>query len=553
MFDFRGAKFCICRTRQPPTNDDAGIPPEFIGNVAHLGATVHPEKLDTWLFTNSESIDSTASCFVRCTVDTAVPVPTLETLASHDAGQPPLSKSKHKSRDDKSDSNNSKSDTKSRADKSSSADTKTTKHPTPPAGPSTPFDELYLYIELITTIVVRKDVARAGSALKHGKRKKGSVSYKEEIDDDGSGGEKGDDEDKVAEEKVDREVTTVDLSSGWAMIPISASISTTASSPNYTLSTTRDGGKQLSISMVGGTPFSVQSVDCGEVVPRTSTWQAMRRAVGVQVKSSMVIVLSPPVKSTAPKDPAGSNMSFFATSNTVSAFAKLTDFLPKNICVPTSAVMMVGIYRRLLRNSMSKMMYIDPASSKAKSSAVTAVASKDAHLSSGSAGGVKKSTGLSTAAIDPILIHFPKLMEDPAASKVLFYLWEKQMPPAVRGKKNADHAMTEVADNLAVKNFSDIVLRVWRAFGSPIAQKCRLKPVESLEDIRNRENYIRLVVGVEAVAMSKVNANPSAGEGAALSSTVAVAERNKQLVESQDMVYAPFSTKELLWRPSKVI
>ena len=34
----------ICKTDKPPSNQEPGNPPEFLGNVTKLHATVHPSR-----------------------------------------------------------------------------------------------------------------------------------------------------------------------------------------------------------------------------------------------------------------------------------------------------------------------------------------------------------------------------------------------------------------------------------------------------------------------------------------------------------------------------
>jgi hypothetical protein len=62
----RGVRFSICQTNKPPTHLEPGNPPEFLGNVTKLHATVHPSRPDTWQFSNEEEMDPDKSCFVRC-------------------------------------------------------------------------------------------------------------------------------------------------------------------------------------------------------------------------------------------------------------------------------------------------------------------------------------------------------------------------------------------------------------------------------------------------------------------------------------------------------
>ena len=42
---FSGVRFMICKTNKPPNASEPGSPPQFIGNVTKLHATVHPSRL----------------------------------------------------------------------------------------------------------------------------------------------------------------------------------------------------------------------------------------------------------------------------------------------------------------------------------------------------------------------------------------------------------------------------------------------------------------------------------------------------------------------------
>ena len=41
----RGVRFCLCRTETPPTADHAGDPPQFLGNVVKLEASIADGKI----------------------------------------------------------------------------------------------------------------------------------------------------------------------------------------------------------------------------------------------------------------------------------------------------------------------------------------------------------------------------------------------------------------------------------------------------------------------------------------------------------------------------
>ena len=106
----RSVRYMICKTDKPPSTDEPGNPPQFIGNVTKLHATVHPSRPDTWQFSNKEEMDPDKSCYVRCTA--------------------------------------------SEYQKGESSNTK-----------AASLDELYLFVELITTLRVPQSAAEQNSAI----------------------------------------------------------------------------------------------------------------------------------------------------------------------------------------------------------------------------------------------------------------------------------------------------------------------------------------------------------------------------------------------------
>ncbi|RYH09010.1 hypothetical protein EON65_40440, partial [archaeon] len=56
----------IYQTDQPPEPGQPGHPPVFLSNVTRLQASVHPQYVDKWAFSNKDESDPDKSCFVRC-------------------------------------------------------------------------------------------------------------------------------------------------------------------------------------------------------------------------------------------------------------------------------------------------------------------------------------------------------------------------------------------------------------------------------------------------------------------------------------------------------
>ena len=66
----RGVRFAICKTNKPATPDQAGNPPEFLGNVTKLHALPRYNQPDLWDITDKDDLDPDRSCFVRCSTST---------------------------------------------------------------------------------------------------------------------------------------------------------------------------------------------------------------------------------------------------------------------------------------------------------------------------------------------------------------------------------------------------------------------------------------------------------------------------------------------------
>jgi hypothetical protein len=172
---------------------------------------------------------------------------------------------------------------------------------------------------------------------------------------------------------------TVEMCSGWAMIPIAATL--------------RGSVRKLKVPMYGGTPFAVVKV-LGEDVPkRKGVWETMKRIIGIKIKSILEINITPSLPNAydpvvlqqqmqsqllqqqqqqgvlgqsqllrgsinAAPNSAGAmtiSQSFSQTltsssRRTFPVHRRLTDLLPLNVVIPTNTLSIVGLYRaNLLR------------------------------------------------------------------------------------------------------------------------------------------------------------------------------------------------------------
>lgn len=733
----RGVRFCLCRTSNPATAENPGSPPQFLGNVVKLHASIQEGKLDRWIFNSTDNLDPDTSCFVRCHSSD------VDALFADDEHAPPPQTA-------------GGTGTKKAAGINLSGTHTATKGAAAAAAATgskpiylQPIEQIHLFVELVTTIRVRKDRPRKGSkqrkrggvhAHAHGSGHGSSGESSEEDSADGrsrGGGRNGGgafdrDRDRAKDRRTegrnsfkqqggaggkddrngkllstqstmssffgstsgststggvgaqkahiighnsqndpdtsddddDDEFVVAELTSGWAMIPLAAAI---LQSPSSQAALARAGVKvstgmgklipaalstappiqyplkTLEVPMYGGSAFSLVTIDAEEVDATTQQndyWLGIRRAIGFGVKSIMTVVLRrlPTLQECnanalaasggAANDAkrglfSGGSPTATATATgsfpVISTFTKLTGFLPNFLAAPTSGVAMIGIYRQLLLqatllpfstndNSPSATSNTDTGMSTPISAVVNAVPGSgpgSGNLASSlttplnqsviSRGNAALLLPNANSIADPVFSNFPRLIADPAASQVMFYLWSKEMPAAVKGNTYKDCAMSSVLDASVQALFKDIVLRVWYAFSSPTAQKCRLNAIESLEDTEQRVRYLQLVMGVVAATAPGITVNGHGHGGAKLNATVgqpgvgaklpkgknalnstATGARNasaastgmsagvgaeallvhgdqQELLSEKDILHTPFHTKELMWNRSQYL
>jgi Ca2+-binding EF-hand superfamily protein len=63
----RGVRIGICRTPKPPTADEVGVPPDFLGNTPLIRAQVHPQYQDKWIFDDIEGLDADPTYYIKVT------------------------------------------------------------------------------------------------------------------------------------------------------------------------------------------------------------------------------------------------------------------------------------------------------------------------------------------------------------------------------------------------------------------------------------------------------------------------------------------------------
>lgn len=444
----RYAKFSLCYTDKPPTAEEPGSPPIFLGNMTKLHATIHASYMDKWVFANKDELDPDVSCFAMCSTED-VSQEFMNTVRSlHQS--PSLSK-------------------------------------------------VYIFIELIIAIKVKPAAGSRGRSSIEG----GDVDGQNDTSAGLEGGSLPELK-SAGDIEVDKP-NIVEMCVGWAMIPVETVL--------------RGSSHKVEIPMNGGTPFAVVSIKQSDVALRQGVWQSLKRAAGFGVKSVLTVLIRK-------KDFTGAGI------------ASLYQLLPSNIVIPSSSTTMVAVYRKLLKEAQLILL-------------------------SSAAGGFQPST-------DPIFSNFPKFLADPAASRVMLYLWSKEAPEDLTRYAGFKILREEAVDPRSLQIFRDIVLRVYHAFNSPESQPSRLHPIETVDDINRRERIMRGIVGlhVESQTGSALGGTLarsfSVGLGALSSSISKPGGQSQELgkgtlktlgeleklppTESSEHTYTPFHTRELMWK-----
>ena len=465
--------------------DEAGDPPEFLGNVSELYATVHKDYKDKWLFNNSELMDPGNSCFVRCssfantTLDPQAKLLALGSTLSVPAAEVlpdelhlyielichvQLSKEDHRQGEEKR-KRDRKIKMKMDADKrrqrqedlggDRGGKDKATTSGRGPLGLSRSF-----------TFGLSKDKKEANNVIEDSELDDRNVRGRSRSGDRrGTGRGRGNsrsqsrgrtdsdddvemeadpeveqvkvkDREDATETNADNAVEILELCCAWVMIPIAATLKSAQS-------------KKFEVSMCGGTPFRRVRIQSSDVKNRPGMWQAIKRAVGWTVKSKLELSL------------------------TRSRFSEqeIQLFMPFNVILPSEAVNMVLAFRQRLIN-----------------------AQRNALIEVGGPKLLPQTGKLATA--DPVLSGFPRMLADPAACRVLIELMASR-----RGGGTSTN--TYGANDV----FQEVVLRVWEAYSSPEARPDRRYPLESLDRTLKRELYLRECLGMHKPAPLERTAN----------------------------------------------
>ena len=159
---------------------------------------------------------------------------------------------------------------------------------------------------------------------------------------------------------------------------------------------------------------------------------------------------------------------------------------------------------------------------------------------------------------DAILSSLPRILADPAASKVLMLLWSKRAPDSIRGKRATAITIDNATDPAVLGVFRDVTLKLYRAFGYLDAQPSRLKPVESAAALEKRIERIREYVGIVSAPVPGAAAGVMGSAAAAAAAkgggpVGAAAAGTKPAQPAVPMLHTAFNAKELMWKSTDVL
>ena len=222
----RGMYFGLCRTDRPPTAEEMGSPPRFIGNIAKLHATLNDKYLDVWEFSKAD-YDPDTNCSVRVTPS---------------ALKDPI------------DSSN----------QTGAARTKTR------ANSEEDMNDLYLFLELVTTVRVPCEVrAHRGNAnLKNdidvNNSRVGSIERGNEKRTKEVRGGKINAKSEGPSSADSEELVTADLCSGWVMVSVEKALKES----------------RMTVKMLGGSPFGPPvQINQKELGTRPGFFEPLKRVV----------------------------------------------------------------------------------------------------------------------------------------------------------------------------------------------------------------------------------------------------------------------------------
>eukprot|EP00605_Chrysophyceae_sp_TOSAG23-4_P002649 GSChrysophyteH1.ASY1.ANO1.2925.1 assembled CDS len=546
----RGVRFCLVQTDKAPTADDAGHPPKFLSNVSKMHANTSAVKRDLWEFDHPDNINSDLTSFCKAVVD-----------------EPYIY-------DDGNDRGG----------------VRVNSH-------HTALDQLYVFVELVMTVRVGKNVqiGRKG-IVKGGKTKKAVINRDEDSDDEnvvasttaairdyfgfsstknrestslkrsvrGRSGNKNDrdrsrdgDRDRSRDHNENDHPNSRDSSPER---PRDSEREDDLSSPldddstenedvptveltcawclvpvSKTLAQSHNSQPvKLKLDMYGGSPFAVVKMD--KIKRRPGAFSNLARMLGFKVKPEITITLRPLPSAVLP--PLEKHKNHGSTpSPEQAALRSLFSLLPNNIVLPRKSIIMAGMFRQLLAKEA-----VDRSAHRGDEALPQTGACKSQNI---------------------LLSAFPPMIDDEAVRRVLMYLWSLEAPPSLFKKNLHQITSSDLMSRQILSVFRQVVLRVWRAFSSPDARPNPLQPVESAKAVARRENNVLNMVGLKMYnghlfpIAADLGKNLIARGGAdivrmgGIDVKSLISRNDKQpgilsLVPLSEHLYSPFSTQELV-------
>jgi hypothetical protein len=514
------------------------LPPNFRGNVSKLHGKVIDRKMDKWYFSNEDSTDPDKACYVRCTVSDEdhrsnnerlvyghnlfLFMELVSTVRVDQSDYQTLSNQMKLSRAEREKEIEKHLEAKRRREEEEKklmmgkkghidGDIKFSqeKIKRPPKRGE------MMNRKKNQSPVGRKEEEEEEEGAKKGAKdedKKPPVTDEKSPKDDGGGVEQEEDDDGWADE----DYITVEMSAGWVMIPIAQTIASLGNKKST----------KVVLDMSGGTPFSVVGIQRSDVPPRKGILEALKRIVGLKIPSKLEFLITIPP---------------FQNSD-------LLQPIPPNVILPMTGISLIGVYRHYHVQSYRQQQ----------------IQAQYDHI-------LPQTGTLPTG--DPIFSSFPKILNDPAACRVLLLLWCKEIPQST-SLLQMKLSITSSADLLSstagltlqyqipeniLEIFRKIILKLWRAMSCPNTSCPRTVLVESVKSIYRRELTLRSLVGLpthsEVLAStahlresktttSKTGGDKKPGEGslAAVLSTMSVDDLSREHV-----AHTPFNVRELLW------
>lgn len=530
-------RFSICQTDKPPVGDDAGSPPIFLGNVAKLHATVHPMKRDKWEFANKDDLDPGLSCYVKCGAD--------------EMYQDAVAGSSQARRRQGYSASGAPTDqlylfVELIATVRCRQDVQLTRKGVVRSAPGSPKRDREKDLNKTSgrgaedkpasrfgfTMFGNRDAGANGKpaapATRNGRGRDRDGRDNRDRQNEETEGDENDEppspnrrDDRDRDDDRDRPrfeediygpllaVPVVEMCAGWVMIPIAAALS--ASTPVALAALARAGEtslaaaapppgpaqpqgsvsaasaasmpltrtRKLTFTMRGGSATGNVGISKDEVVKRSGVIHAFRRAIGVQQKSIIEVLVKPVgfppptiVRGAQAYPQAGypqaqGGLSLAPDASAAPPSEMMTSILPSNVVLPSNSISCVSCFRTILSSTLTNV-------------------HTDRML---------PQTG-SLPYADVLLSSFPRMLADPAASRVLFALWSKEAPAELCNRPMEALTLADVATPRVQQAFRDVVLRVYRAFSSPDAMPDKLNPIETAEHSYQRERVMRQLIGM---------------------------------------------------------